>query len=144
MTKTLDPTLLGVAETLLLTLYIRAMESQRPDALIRDEKAAALVRQLDYDFARVAQVKMDDGDRVTVLLRNREFDRQARDFLARCPQAAVVHFGCGLDSRFERVDNGQVECYDLDLPEVIELRRKFISAERGRYYLLGYSAFDAA
>ena len=144
MTKTLDPTLRGVAETLLLTLYIRAMESQRPDALLRDEKAAALVRQLDYDFARVAQVKMDDGDRVTVLLRNREFDRQARDFLARCPQAAVVHFGCGLDSRFERVDNGQVEWYDLDLPEVIELRRKFLGGEGGRYHLLAGSAFDPA
>jgi O-methyltransferase involved in polyketide biosynthesis len=40
-------TLSGVAETLLITLYIRAMESQRSDALIKDERAEALVRQLD-------------------------------------------------------------------------------------------------
>ncbi len=36
----------GVSETLLITLYIRAMESQRLDALIKDERAEALVRQL--------------------------------------------------------------------------------------------------
>jgi O-methyltransferase involved in polyketide biosynthesis len=39
-----------VAETLLITLYLRAMESQRPDALIKDEKAVALVTQMSYDF----------------------------------------------------------------------------------------------
>jgi O-methyltransferase involved in polyketide biosynthesis len=81
---------------------------------------------------------------VTVILRNLEFDRYARDFLARHPEAVVVHIGCGLDSRFERVDNGKVEWYDLDLPEVIELRRKFIGGEGKRYHLLGCSAFDSA
>ncbi len=81
---------------------------------------------MSYDFDRVRQVHMDEADKVMIILRNREFDRYARDFLRRHPQAVVVHIGCGLDSRFERVDNGEVEWYDLDLPEVIELRRKFI------------------
>lgn len=69
----------------------------------------------------------------------REIDRYARDFLSRHPEAAVVHIGCGLDSRFERVDNGKVEWYDLDLPDVIELRRKFIGDEGERYHLLDCS-----
>ena len=47
MSETTNQNLSGVAETLLMTLYIRAMESQRPDALIKDGKAEALVRQLD-------------------------------------------------------------------------------------------------
>jgi O-methyltransferase involved in polyketide biosynthesis len=149
MSETTNQDLSGVAETLLMTLYIRAMESQRPDALIKDEKAMALVTQMSYDFDRVRQIKMDEDDKVGVILRNREFDRYARDFLARHPEAVVVHIGCGLDSRFERVcseqpDNGRVEWYDLDLPEVIELRRKFIGDEGGRYHLLGCSAFDSA
>jgi methyltransferase (TIGR00027 family) len=142
MSETKSQILSGVPETLLMTLYIRAMESQRPDALIKDEKAVALVTELSYDFDRVRQVHMDEEDKVTVILRNREFDRYVRDFLARHPQAVVVHIGCGLDSRFERVDNGQVEWYDLDLPEVIELRRKFIGDEGKRYHMLGSSAFD--
>jgi O-methyltransferase involved in polyketide biosynthesis len=144
MSETTNQDLSGVAETLLMTLYIRAMESQRPDALIKDEKAVALVTQMSYDFDRVRQVHMDEEDKVTVILRNREFDRYAQDFLARHSEAVVVHIGCGLDSRFERVDNGQVEWYDLDLPEVIELRRKFIGGEGKRYHLLGCSAFDSA
>ncbi len=64
--------------------------------------------------------------------------------MARHLEAVVVHIGCGLDSRFERVDNGRVEWYDLDLPEVIELRREFIGDERERYHLLGCSVFDSA
>jgi len=139
-----SPNLSGVAETLLMTLYIRAMESQRPDALIKDEKAVALVTQMSYDFDRIRQIKMDEDDKVTVILRNREFDRYVRDFLARHPEAVVVHIGCGFDSRFERVDNGRVEWYDLDLPDVIELRRKLIGDEGKRYHLLGCSAFDSA
>ena len=144
MSETANQNLSGVAETLLMTLYIRAMESQRPDALIKDEKAVALVTQMSYDFDRVRQIKMDEDDKVSVILRNREFDRYVRDFLTRHPEAVVVHIGCGLDSRFERVDNGKVEWYDLDLPEVIELRRKFIGGEGKRYHLLGCSAFDSA
>jgi O-methyltransferase involved in polyketide biosynthesis len=144
MSETRDQGLSGVAETLLMTLYIRAMESQRPDGLIKDEKAVALVNQMSYDFDRIRHVHMDEEDKVTIILRNREFDRCALDFLSRHPAAVVVHIGCGLDSRFERVDNGQVEWYDLDLPEVIALRKKFIGGERERYHLLGCSAFDSA
>lgn len=132
-----------VAETLLIPLYIRAIESQRPDALLKDEKAVALVQQMDYDFSRIL-AKIDEEVRVAVVLRNREFDRYARDFLARYPEAVVVHIGCGFDARFERVDNGQVEWYDLDLPEVIELRRKFIGGEGARHHFLACSVLDSA
>jgi O-methyltransferase involved in polyketide biosynthesis len=144
MAEIANHSLSGVAETLLIPLYIRAIESERPDALLKDEKAVALVTQMDYDFSRIKQIKMDEEDRVALVLRNREFDRYARDFLTRYPEAVVVHVGCGLDARFERVDNGQVEWYDLDLPEVIELRRKFIGGEGTRYHFLACSVFDSA
>jgi len=130
-----------VAETSLIPLYFRATESQRPDALIKDDKAVALVGQMNYDFSRF---KFDKDDQLALILRNREFDRYARGFLARYPEAVVVHIGCGLDSRFECVDNGRVEWYDLDLPQVIELRRKLIGGEGSRYHLLGCSVFDSS
>ena len=138
------PELSGIAETLLLPLYIRAMESQRPDALIKDDKAVALLRGLDHDSSWMTQMRVDEEDIVGLALRNREIDRAARDFLARHPPAVIVHIGCGLDSRYERVDDGRVEWYDLDLPEVIELRRKLIGGEGPRYHLLAGSAFDSA
>jgi O-methyltransferase involved in polyketide biosynthesis len=136
--------LTGVSETLLSTLYVRAMESQRPDALIKDEKAVELVRRASYDFDRIKLLHLTKGNKVVLILRNREFDRYARDFLARHPEAVVVHIGCGLDSRFERVDNGLAEWYDLDLPDVIDLRRKLIGGERARYHLLSCSVLEDA
>jgi O-methyltransferase involved in polyketide biosynthesis len=134
-----------VAETLLTTLYARAVESQLPAPLLRDDYALALVEKIDYDFSRL---KLQGHDQVTTIMRLREFDRRAQDFLARHPDAIVVHIGCGLDTRFERIcsgqaENGQVEWYDLDLPEVIELRRKLID-ESPRCHYLGYSVFDLA
>ncbi len=134
----------GVAETLLLPLYIRAMESQRPDPLIRDDKAVTLIGQMDPDTSWIKQMMVDEEDKVGLVLRNREIDRYARDFLVRFPEAIIVHIGCGLDSRFERVDNDQVTWYDLDLPEVIELRQKLIGGEGPRYHHLSCSVFDSA
>jgi len=137
-----DQNLIGVTETLLLPLYIRALESQRPDAIIKDEKAVALIQNLAYDSSWMDQMKVGEDDKAFIILRNQEFDRCVRNFLDRHPQAVVVHIGCGLDSRFERVDNCQVEWYDLDLPEVIELRRKLIRGEGDRYHHLSCSALD--
>ncbi len=58
MSEIESQTLNGVAETLLLTLYIRAMESQRPDALIKDEKAVELVTRMSKDFDRIRQIPL--------------------------------------------------------------------------------------
>jgi len=141
MTETTRINLGGVSETLLIPLYIRAKETQRPDAMLKDEKAEVMVRQVDYDFSRI---KLQKHDEVGLILRVREFDRFASDFLANHPYSTVVHIGCGLDTRFERVDNGRVEWYDLDLPYVIKLRRELISEEGEHHHLLSGSVFDYA
>src|SRR5512139_1174491 len=140
----------GVPKTLLIPLCYRAMETQRPDALIKDEKAVELVKQLSsdgpirYDSDWIKQTPMAEANKVMRIMLTREMDRYARDFLSRHPEAVVVHIGCGLDSRFERVDNGRVEWYDLDLPDVIELRRRFIGDKGERYHLLGCSVLEDA
>jgi O-methyltransferase involved in polyketide biosynthesis len=101
------------AETLIIPLYLRAMESQRPDALLKEDRAVALVQQMGNDISQLEQAQVGKEVRVAFLMRSREFDRYARDLLARHPEAAVVHVGCGFDVRFERVDNGRVEWYEL-------------------------------
>jgi len=128
----------AASQTLMIPLYFRAMESQRPDALVRDPRAVELVGQLDYDFSGVQRLK---DEQVNYLLRMREFDRQARAFLAEHPDGVIVDLGCGLDTRFERVDNGQVEWYGLDLPEVIELRKELLE-ETPRSHFIGCSVLD--
>lgn len=131
--------LTGVAETLLMPLYMRAMESLRPDAIIRDDRALELFRRIDYDLSRFI---FDPDDQAVLCLRNRQFDRFAKDYLYRFPDSVIVHIGCGLDCRFERLDNGKAEWYDLDLPDVMELRRKLVGGEQARYHLLACSVLD--
>ncbi len=144
MTEIASQSLDGVAETLLATVYVRALETQRPDALLKDQKALDLVTRFGPAFDRIRSIQMDEEDRASLILRNREIDDLTRDFLSRHADAVVIHIGCGLDSRFERVDNGRVEWYDLDLPEVIELRRKLFGEAPPRCHLLPGSAFDVS
>ena len=144
MSENTNQGLSGVAETLLMTLYIRALESRRPGGLIKDERAEALIRRMDSESIRRTAALTKDSGRAVIILKGREFDRIARDFMARHPDAAVVHIGCGFDTRFERVveRNGQAEWYELDLPHVIDLRRKLVGDEAGRHHLLSCSVLD--
>jgi len=143
MSETTHQDLNGVSESLLIPLYIRAHETQRPDAILKDDRAFELINKLKFDEAQFTHAQVREDVQVSILLRNRQFDRFTNDFLIRHPEAVVVYLGCGLDSRFERVDNGHVEWYDLDLPVVIELRRELISNESGRYHLLACSALES-
>ena len=139
MSEKILQSLEGVSETLLMTLYARARESQRPNAMIKDDTAVAMVNQIDCDFSRL---RMQRHDEVAVIMRMNKFDSHVCDFLGRNPEAVVVHIGCGLDTRFERVDNERVEWFDLDIPDVIALRKKLIRSESSHYHTLAASVFD--
>lgn len=56
-TRALNP----VAETLMLPLCYRALETRRPDTPLRDPKAGELVAQLDLDFARIERQLRKSG-----------------------------------------------------------------------------------
>lgn len=62
------------------------------------------------------------------------FNDYTNDFLERYPDGTVINLACGLDTRFERLDNGRVRWFDLDFPEVIAIRRQFFEEnERCRF-----------
>ncbi len=142
MSENTLPQLDDVPETMLATVYIRALETQRPEALLKDEKAVELVQRYGPAFERVKRIYMDEQDQVSLILRNRQIDRVVRGFLVRRKRPVAVYLGCGLDARFDRVDDGRVEWFDLDLPQVIELRRQLLGGERPRCRLTAGSAFD--
>ncbi|TCI00151.1 class I SAM-dependent methyltransferase [Roseococcus sp. SYP-B2431] len=131
--------LTGEKETLLVTLAARAEESRLPDSLLHDHWAAEAVARIDYDFARL---DVDRDLMVGLALRGHLLDRWARGFLARHPEATVLHLGCGLDSRVFRLDPGAgVRWFDLDYPEVIALRRRLYPAREG-VTLIGAAVTD--
>ncbi len=122
--KTGIQTLSGVSRTLLVPLACRARESARPDALLRDRRAAEVFAQVGKDADCL--MGMSRQDELFTVMRARQFDRYARAFLAHHPGGLVVDIGCGLDTRFERLDNGEMAWLGLDLPEVIDLRRHLL------------------
>ncbi|MGI5130265.1 class I SAM-dependent methyltransferase [Pseudonocardia sp. CA-107938] len=122
-----------VQETLLIPLYGRAVESRKPEAVLRDPLAEAMVAAIDYDFTR-----FDGGSSlIGSVLRTNLFDHWTRDFLAEHPDATVVEIGAGLNTRYERTDNGRARWWELDLPDVIELRRTFFTDSSRRRMLAG-------
>ena len=70
------------------------------------------------------------------------FDEQVRSFLEKAPDGLVVNLGGGLNTRFYRLDNSQVEWIDLDLSGVIAFRKKLHEPERKRHRMIAASVFD--
>ncbi|MBI5029769.1 MAG: class I SAM-dependent methyltransferase [Chloroflexi bacterium] len=122
-------------ETLLIVLYAKA---QPENPLFFDSRARDILNQVDYDFTRL---RVPYKTVVLVCQRTKKLDAVTSAFLAEHPDGVILHLGCGLDSRFWRVDNGHVEWYDLDMPPVIELRQRFYAAH-DRYHLIASSVTD--
>jgi len=117
----IKPDLSGVPETLLWTLHNRASESMRADAWIRDEHAVRIYRSLDFDYERT--FGKPDGSHA---IRSLMFDEAVVDWMRAHPAGRVVELACGLETQFQRVDNGQVRWICVDLPEAIEIRERFL------------------
>lgn len=122
-------------ETLLITLYARA---QPDNPLFFDQMAQEILKRVDYDFARL---HVPYKTVVLVCQRSKKLDAVTRDFLAAHADPVVLQLGCGLDSRFWRVDDGRVNWYDLDLPPVIALRRQLLAGNE-RHHLIAASVTD--
>jgi O-methyltransferase involved in polyketide biosynthesis len=130
-----------VPETLLWTLWHRAVEARRPDAVLVDPLAVELVERIDFPFA----ARFGGGERLSQwqALRARCFDDAIRRFLANRPGGTVVALGEGLETQLWRVDDGRVRWVTVDLPEVIEARRELLPVhERNR--VVGRSVLDPA
>jgi O-methyltransferase involved in polyketide biosynthesis len=133
-------TLTGAPETMLATLYGRALDSRASPSILHDLAADTAVRNIDYDFRRT---RMTRTTAAGVALRGRQLDDWTTAFLADHPQATVLHLACGLDTRVHRLaPSSSVRWVDLDHPEVIELRERLLPAPTGDYRMLGSSVTD--
>ena len=143
MTNIEKSQLSGVKETLLYTLYYRALDQRSKAPIVGDTWAADVLDRITADNRKgLLTAKLGASGRFPPLLRARRLDDWAREFLARHPDASVLHLGCGLDSRAFRLDVPErVRWYDLDFPDVIALRRR-LYPERAGYRLLASSATD--
>ena len=129
----------GAAQTMLGTLYLKALDADFDRPVLGDRFAKEAVSRLDYDFHEIG---MTAKWAPLITVRTAQYDIWASQFLAVHPHCTVVHVGCGLDSRVFRLDPGPgVDWYDVDYPAVIALREK-VYPSRERYHLVATSATD--
>lgn len=143
MADKVDVDLTGVPQTLLLPLIGRAIFSQTPYSPIHDERAVKLTQTLNYDFDALLK-RIGNAPTLWWIARAYHFDEAIKAFLKLHPRATIVNLGAGLETAFYRVDNGSLTWIDLDLPEVIELRKKLLPIPNNRVHYLAKSALDYA
>jgi methyltransferase (TIGR00027 family) len=138
-----------IAATSFLTLYCHALETRSENPLLTDPKSVEITTELNKTLSRstnpldriLISGKLDRRLIVHIAIRAKKYDEYVRNFLQKYPDGIVVNIGCGLDSRFLRIDNGRVIFYDLDLPEIIEIKKCFFH-EADRYHLIPSSVLD--
>jgi O-methyltransferase involved in polyketide biosynthesis len=134
----------SLPDSLLIPLIIRARETKGKNPILQDKWAVELCQKLQLDERKLEQAQVSDEVQLSILQRNRHFDQIVEAFIKGYPSATVVYLGCGLDARFERLDNGTLTWYDLDLPEVIRVRQGFLGGDTDRHKLLASSALQHA
>jgi O-methyltransferase involved in polyketide biosynthesis len=125
MSQKIKAELDDLPKTLFLPLWGRACESRKADPLLVDRKALEILDRVDFDFSAIAE-NISELSKAGWIMRSISTDRVVTRLLEKHPQATIVDIGCGLDTTFDRVDNGRLRWFDLDLPEVIALRKQFI------------------
>ena len=128
----------NVADTLFIPLYMRNLETLRVDGIIHDPLSCTLVNQIDYDFSKYNTAKKSI---IGTAIRIRRFDKAVTEFIKNNDNPVVISIGAGLDTRFKRVFNGKGIFYELDLPEVINVRSQLLPESKNNPYI-AKSFFD--
>jgi O-methyltransferase involved in polyketide biosynthesis len=124
----------GIPATLFLTLAARALAPiEAPELGLADSKADEILARLEIDPRQFA---LNANEVRAVVLRSQWFAQTTRRFFERYPEGLCINVGCGLTASFEQVaeaGGGSFSWIDLDLPEVIAIRRRFfVETERRR------------
>lgn len=133
----MDLKLGDVQTTALIPVAIKANETKRKKARIKDLKAVEIIEKLEIDTKPYDKFLSHEG----VVARTIMVDRQLRGIIAKNPETVVINVAAGFDDRFSRVDNGKILWFDLDLPDSIEGRKKFFE-EKERVTMIAGDALN--
>ena len=120
-----------IQETLVIPLFGRMICSEHFPDLYQDPEAARICGELDYDFAekrKLMESVFGLFGALEVAQRHYDLMFEVRSYLNTHPEAAVVYLGCGLDDTFRKTDNGTCHGYNIDMPDVIDVRNALLPA----------------
>ena len=123
----------GVADTLYIPLAARIYVSERFPEYFRDDAALALKGKVpDGAGGRSSEYAM-----MASVARYHNADAMERDFVERNGRCNIVHLGVGLETAYLRLSELDAHFYDVDLPEVIELRRRLLPVSENETLIAG-------
>ncbi len=85
--------------------------------------------------------RLQAHDAMAVARRTKIFDEQVVRFISNNPRCTVINLACGFDTRFWRIPNKDCRYVELDLPDVVALKRELLE-DAIRYELIGCSVLD--
>ena len=129
-----------VQETLMLPLWARARETEKDNPVVYDTYAKNIVERIDYDFSRIEDGPAADHQGVWAI-RAYNFDSIIEAFIRNASRSVVLNIGAGLDTTFQRIDEGTVRWINIDLPDVVALRQGLIP-DSEREMTIAKSIFD--
>lgn len=120
----------GVNKTLYIPLYGKALVSKL-GIIIDDKRSEEIWEKEGFKLKRKAKSKWLA---YTMGMRAVVFDNWIKKKMDKYPNAVVLHIGCGLDSRIERIGNNNHQWFDIDFPNVIQERMKYY--KEGENYMM--------
>lgn len=126
-----------IQETALIPLAIKASETARPNARIKDYKAKEIIDTLGVDVSKYDPFLSHEG----VVARTIMFREQLKELIKKYPNAVYINLGCGFDDKFSQVDNGALQWFDVDLADQIAVRRK-VYEDRDRCIMMEGDALN--
>lgn len=122
----------NVNKTLYIPLYGKSYVSKK-GIIIRDKKAEEIWSKEGFVLKGKSKSKWLA---YYMAMRAAIYDEWVKQSADINKEAVVLHIGCGMDSRAERVSVNNSSWYDIDFPEVIQERRKYYSESKS-YHMLG-------
>ena len=111
----------SVNKTLYIPLYGKARVS-RKGIILHDSKAEEIWAAERFPLKGKSKSKWLA---YYMGMRSAVFDRWLEEKMGTCPDAIILHMGCGMDSRVERVGTHGHLWFDIDFPEVITERKRY-------------------
>ncbi len=129
-----ERTLAGVPDTTYIPLVARIYVSKRFPDYFRDEQALALESQIPGE---AIQANSGEYECMASVARSHVIDGKVSAFLAQHPTGNVAFLGGGLETTWGRVGVPTARCYQVDLPEVVEVRRRAIGQAANEELIAG-------
>lgn len=126
----------GVADTLYLPLAARIYVSKRFPEYFYDEMALSLEKDMPYEEI---VAKSSEYFEMAGACRFYNTDQMVSAFIAKHHKCNVGNIGCGLETAFFRIkpDPNKATFFEMDLPDVIETRRRVLGEPEGEVLIPG-------